>query len=60
VEIMKKKSVQVQFVEEKNELGSIWIERLIERLLLEQLDLPIKHQAIILSNKYKGKGDIDV
>ncbi|MCT8139974.1 hypothetical protein H1D32_21090 [Anaerobacillus sp. CMMVII] len=57
---MKSKNVKITVSEEENRLGEIWLERIIERLLLEQLDLPIKLQSLLLSKHYKGKDDINV
>ncbi|MCZ2846175.1 MAG: hypothetical protein O2U61_06760 [Candidatus Bathyarchaeota archaeon] len=56
---MKLKVRRITVVEEKNDLGSIWIERLIERKLLHELGLPLSLQAVILSKHYKEKGDCD-
>lgn len=52
---MKKKLRKFEMVEERNELGSLFIERLIERLLLEELGLSIPHQMTVLYQKY-GRG----
>lgn len=41
---------KVVMLEESNELGSIYLDRLIERLILHSLDLPINMKAQVLSN----------
>jgi hypothetical protein len=57
VDEMKYKVRKIEVIEESNELGTILIERLIERMLLQELGLSPNLQAIILSKKYKGKAD---
>jgi hypothetical protein len=57
VDEMKYKVRKIEVIEESNELGSILIERLIERLLLQELALSPTLQAVILCKKYKGKAD---
>ncbi|MEH7378990.1 hypothetical protein V7138_00700 [Bacillus sp. JJ1533] len=57
---MKYKVRKIEVVEESNELGSIFIERLIERMLLQELGLSPTLQAIILNKHYKEKDDINV
>lgn len=54
---MKYKVKKIEVIEESNELGTILIERLIERMLIQELGLAPELQAIILSKKYKGKAD---
>lgn len=54
---MKYKVKKVQVIEESNEIGNIFIEMLIERMLLQELKLPTSLQVIILSKKYKKKDD---
>ncbi|WP_177174312.1 hypothetical protein [Salipaludibacillus aurantiacus] len=44
-------------MEESNELGSQWIERLIERQLLYHLNLPLSHQAVVLKKRYDEKDE---
>lgn len=57
---MKYKVRKIEVIEESNELGSILIERLIERMLLQELGLSPTLQAIILNKHYKEKDDINV
>lgn len=57
---MKYKVRKIEVMEESNELGSILIERLIERMLLQELGLSPTLQAIILNKHYKEKDDINV
>jgi hypothetical protein len=57
---MKFKIRKIEVIEESNELGTILIERLIERMLLQELGLSPTLQAIILNKHYKEKDDINV
>lgn len=56
---MKYKVRKIEVIEESNELGSILIERLIERMLLQELGLSPTLQAVILSKHYKEKDDFN-
>ena len=57
---MKYRVRKIEVIEESDELGSILIERLIERMLLQELGLSPSLQSIILNNHYKEKGDFNV
>jgi hypothetical protein len=57
--VMKEKITKVKITEENNEFATVLIERLVERLLVKQLDLSIPLQAIVLRKSIKGKGDIN-
>ncbi|MEK5379209.1 hypothetical protein [Niallia sp. FSL W8-0635] len=50
---------KIEVIEESNELGTMLIERLIERMLLHKLGVSPALQAIILSKNYKGKADLN-
>jgi hypothetical protein len=52
---MEYKVKQIVIVEEQNELGNLFLEKLIERMVLEELDLPSPLSAIVLS-KQQNKG----
>ena len=52
---MKYKIKKVVVTEEQNELGSILVERLIEKLLLEELNLSLTHKATIISEQWRVK-----
>lgn len=54
---MEYKVRKITVVEESNELGSQWIERLIERQLLYHLNLPLSHQAVVLKKRYDEKDE---
>lgn len=53
---MEYKVKQIVIVEEQNELGNLFLERLIERMVLEELDLPSPLPAIVLSKPQQNKG----
>ncbi len=57
---MKYKVRKIEIIEESNELGTILIERLIERMLLKELGFPTTLQTIILSKHYREKDDNNV
>ncbi|WP_026573929.1 hypothetical protein [Bacillus sp. UNC438CL73TsuS30] len=57
---MKYKVRKIEVIEESNELGTILIERLIERMLIQELGLAPTLQAVILNKRYKEKDDINV
>ncbi|MEH6908648.1 hypothetical protein [Neobacillus drentensis] len=57
---MKYKVRKIEVIEESNELGTILIERLIERMLIQELGLAPNLQAVILNKHYKEKDDINV
>jgi hypothetical protein len=60
VDEMKYKVRKIEVIEESNELGTILIERLIVRMLLQELGLAPTIQAVILSKQYKAKDDFSV
>lgn len=53
--VVKKISVN----DESNEMGTIMIGRLIEKMLLQELNLPVSHESLILfnHNDVEGKDD---
>ncbi|WP_042356943.1 hypothetical protein [Bacillus rubiinfantis] len=57
---MKYKVRKIEVIEESNELGTILIERLIERMLIQELGLAPILQAVILNKHYREKDDINV
>ncbi|PYZ96617.1 hypothetical protein CR205_12995 [Alteribacter lacisalsi] len=50
---------KVTVVEEDNELGGKWIERLVEKQILHLLNLPIKQQALLTSTQLKEKDEFN-
>jgi hypothetical protein len=57
---MKYKVRKIEVIEESNELGTILIGRLIERMLIQEIGLSPTLQAVILNKHYKEKDDINV
>ncbi|MEL3972047.1 hypothetical protein AAEO50_07135 [Rossellomorea oryzaecorticis] len=47
---MKYRVSKVVIVEEQNELGCIFLERLIERMLIEELGISTSLQPVIIKN----------
>ena len=47
---------KITVMEESNEYGTILISRLIEKVILAELNLPIGSQSTILQNLYQQKG----
>jgi hypothetical protein len=56
---MKNRTVKIEISDERNELGSLFIERLIERMLMEHFNMPIYLQAQVLHQKYRNEGELD-
>ena len=50
---MKAKAKTIEIINEHNDLGKLWIDKLIERLLLEELGFSSKIQATVLREFYK-------
>lgn len=55
---MNLKVKRITVVDESNGLGDIWIERLIERCLLEELGLSAPLQAKVLNDRYQFKDEV--
>lgn len=53
------KDIKTQFVitQEQNELGTMWIERLIEKLLFQEIGFSVTEQIQIINKLYQGKED---
>ncbi|MED4632878.1 hypothetical protein P9443_08115 [Peribacillus frigoritolerans] len=53
------KDIKTQFVitQEQNELGTMWIERLIEKLLFQEIGFSVTEQIQIINKRYQGKED---
>ncbi|MDR4927230.1 hypothetical protein [Peribacillus simplex] len=53
------KDIKTQFVitQEQNELGTMWIERLIEKLLFQEIGFSVTEQIQIINRRYQGKED---
>ena len=51
---------KIEITDEANELGSLFMERLIERMVLNELGLSASYQAFLLSKRYTKKGSTDV
>ncbi|WP_185806839.1 hypothetical protein [Bacillus sp. HMF5848] len=56
---MKKRKTKIQFTDKNNKIGDVWLERLLERAILEKLNIPIELQGAILSQKHKKQGEMD-
>ena len=56
---MEYKVNKITVMEESNEYGTILISRLIEKVVLAELNLPIGSQSTILQNLYQQKGDLN-
>ncbi|MCL9638021.1 hypothetical protein L2095_25060 [Bacillus zanthoxyli] len=56
---MEYKVKKVVIVEESNELGEIFLERLIERMLIEELNLSSSLQTIVLNKKFGNRVNDD-
>ncbi|MBK5458932.1 hypothetical protein [Peribacillus sp. TH27] len=54
---MKDKKIQFIITQEQNELGTIWIERLIEKLLFQEIGISVTEQIQIINKRYQGKED---
>lgn len=50
---------KISINDESNEMGTIMVSRLIEKVLLQELNLPVSHEALILfnHNNIRGKDD---
>ncbi|TMW71167.1 hypothetical protein [Alteribacter natronophilus] len=46
-------------VEEDNELGNKWIERLVEKQILHLLNLPMEQQALLTNTQLKEKDEFN-
>ena len=53
---MEYKVNKITVMEESNEYGTLLIRRLIEKVVLAELNLPIGSQSTILQNLYQQKG----
>ncbi|CAK6471613.1 hypothetical protein BFRIG_01349 [Peribacillus frigoritolerans] len=53
------KDIKTQFVitQEQNEMGTMWIERLIEKLLFQEIGFSVTEQIQIINKRYQGKED---
>lgn len=54
-ELMRKK-IQIQTVSESNGVTNIWIQHLVNRMIIEQLNLPYRLQAKLLYETLPKKG----
>ncbi|MGZ9816193.1 hypothetical protein ACXM0N_09710 [Peribacillus simplex] len=54
---MKDKKIQFIITQEQNELGTIWMERLIEKLLFQEIGISVTEQIQIINKRYQGKED---
>lgn len=50
-----RKVIKLQTVQQENEAANIWMKHLVNRLLLEQLDLPIPLAAKVVHQISKAK-----
>lgn len=46
--------------QEQNELGTIWIERIIEKLIFQEIEISITEQVKIINSRQIRKEDKDV